>query len=188
MNKTGKKLITIGKFILLTALSIIIAASVITTGCSDHDHQHNEPSENGTAGNKPAPNFTVQNVKGEKTELADLSGKPIVLNFWATWCSPCQRELPAFDKMYKVYGEKVQFLMVNVDGGGTAPQEIQQSMESAGFSFPLYFDLTNSAAAAYRVASIPISFFIDANGNIISSHLGSMSEKQLENEINKLLP
>lgn len=192
MNKTGKKLITIGKFILLMALSIIIAASLVTTGCADHDHSdhpHNDPpASSDTDAAKPASDFTVQDANGKQVKLSDFSGKPVVLNFWATWCPPCQRELPAFDKMNKVYGDKVQFLMINVDGSGADPLSIQESMTSAGFSFPLYFDLKGSAASAYRISSIPMSYFIDAEGNIVSDHLGSMSAKQLENEINKLLP
>ena len=192
MNKTGKKLITIGKFILLTALSIIIAASLVTTGCADHDHSdhpHNDPpASSDTSAAKPASDFTVQDANGMQVKLSDFSGKPVVLNFWATWCPPCQRELPAFDKMYKVYGDKVQFLMINVDGSGADPLSIQESMASAGFSFPLYYDLKGSAASAYRISSIPMSYFIDAEGNIVSDHMGSMNAKQLENEINKLLP
>lgn len=194
MNKTGKKIITVGKVILITVMSVILAASLMLTGCffdddyPDDDYPNNDPSSDETDAPKPARNFTVQNVNGESVELSDFSGEPIVVNFWARWCSPCMAELPHFDEMYNVYGDEVKFIMINVDGDGSAPEEIQQSMTDAGFSFPVYFDMTGSAASAYRVSSIPISFFINSEGYIVSSHLGSMNENQLMNEISKILP
>ncbi len=127
----------------------------------------------------PAMDFTVVNEAGENVTLSSLFGKPIVINFWASWCSPCKAELPDFQAAYEKYGDEVQFMMVNMTDGARETVDVaKEYMASAGYTFPLYFDTTQEAAYTYAVYSIPMTFFIDANGNI-AAYAQSMIDMEL---------
>ncbi len=129
------------------------------------------------AGTVPAADFTVQDWEGNQVSLSDYYGKPIVVNFWATWCGPCKSELPAFDNAYAAYQDEITFLMVNMtDGYSETVAGTKQFIEENGYSFPVCFDTSYEAYQAYGVTAIPMTLFIDANGNLISTKLGAMSE------------
>ena len=129
------------------------------------------------AGTVPAADFTVQDWEGGKVSLSDYYGKPIVVNFWATWCGPCKSELPAFDNAYAAYRDEITFLMVNMtDGYSETVAGTKQFIEENGYSFPVYFDTSYEAYQAYGVTAIPMTLFIDADGKLITSVLGAMSE------------
>ncbi len=115
-----------------------------------------------------APNFSVLNTSGNAVRLSDKLGRPIILNFWATWCPPCRRELPDFDKLFKEYGDRVEFMMINLtDGRRDTVAGTKRFVAEKGYSFPLYFDTQFSASNAYTVSSIPQTTFIDKNGNVL---------------------
>lgn len=187
---------------LLIALVIFASAMLSAAGCAAGRERRRQetptaaaPEQGGinTPGTErkntnPAPDFTVKDLEGNNVRFSSLFGKPIVLNFWATWCSPCRMELPDFEEMYAEYGGKVQFMMVNVEGGSASIGDINRFIKDNGFAFPVYFDATNLAAEAYNLSGIPMSYFIDTEGNIVSMHRGLISKKQLEKEIAKLLP
>jgi thiol-disulfide isomerase/thioredoxin len=109
-----------------------------------------------------------------------------VLNFWASWCGPCMMELPHFEDKYQQWGDQVQFLMVNVTASDVF-EDARAFIESKGYQFPVFYDHTGEAAAAYNVSSIPITFFITREGEIKYSYLGSMSKKDLQHGIDVLL-
>jgi thiol-disulfide isomerase/thioredoxin len=150
-----------------------------------------DPTSEGTETEDPvdlAPDFTVYDENGAEVKLSDYYGRPIVVNFWATWCSPCKREMPAFDSMYEKYGEDVVFLMVNLtDGYQDTVKRAGDFVLQNGYSFPILFDIGCSAADAYGVYSIPRSLFIDPRGEISHSHTGTMSEGQIEKYIKEIL-
>lgn len=124
-----------------------------------------------------ATDFTVYNTDGYKVNLSDFKGKPVIVNFWATWCGPCKSELPAFENVYKKYGDKIQFMMVNMtDGQRETIQVVNDFVSENGYTFPLYYDLDMSAAVEYNVVSIPTTLFIDADGNIVKERKGTVSE------------
>ncbi len=124
-----------------------------------------------------AADFTVYNTDGYKVNLSDFKGKPVIVNFWATWCGPCKSELPAFENVYKKYGDKIQFMMVNMtDGQRETIQVVNDFVSENGYTFPLYYDLDMSAAVEYNVVSIPTTLFIDADGNIVKERKGTVSE------------
>ncbi|MBQ8687305.1 MAG: TlpA family protein disulfide reductase [Ruminococcus sp.] len=136
----------------------------------------------------PAPDFTVQDRSGETVSLSDYFGKPIVINFWATWCGPCKSELPAFDALSKEYGEDVHFLMVNLtDGQRETIEIVEEFLEENGYEFPVYFDTEYMASYTYGAYSIPLSVFIDKEGNVVNSHVGAMSEETLRGYIDSIL-
>ncbi len=135
-----------------------------------------------------APDFTVLDANGKKIRLSDNFGKPIVINFWATWCPPCKQELPDFEKLHKEYGDRVVFMMVNLtDGYRDTIDGTKRFVSKNGYTFPLYFDTEYSGAVAYNVSSIPQTTFIDANGNVYSTRIGAMNESVLRSYINAML-
>lgn len=146
----------------------------------DQDTEKDDPGESmqvPVAGTVPAEDFTVQDWEGGQVSLSDYYGKPIVVNFWATWCGPCKSELPAFDNAYAAYQDEITFLMVNMtDGYSETVAGTKQFIEENGYSFQVYFDTSYEAYQAYGVTAIPMTLFIDANGKLITSQLGAMSE------------
>ena len=128
----------------------------------------------------PAPDFSVETADGETVWLSDFRGKPVVVNFWATWCGPCKSELPAFDRAYAEYGEDVVFLMVNLtDGQRETVDGVAKFVKDGGYDFPVYYDTSYSAANAYGVYSIPMTVLVDAEGNLIGGQVGAVSEGAL---------
>ncbi len=135
-----------------------------------------------------APNFTVYDNNGNTVKLSDLKGKPVILNFWATWCGPCKSELPAFDKMYEKYKDKINFMMINLtDGDRETKDAVMEFVLKEGYSFPVYYDTTKEAAYAYGTYSIPVSMFIDKDGYILGEYRSVMSEALLEAYIKEVL-
>ena len=134
-----------------------------------------------------APDFVVYDVNGNEVTLSDYFGKPIVLNFWATWCYYCKVEMPDFNEAYKNYPD-VQFLMVNATGtNGETVESAKAYVEQEKYEFPVLFDTMYEANQAYRLSSFPMTVFIDADGNVISSRVGMLTKEALEEEIAKLL-
>lgn len=133
----------------------------------------------------PAPDFTVFDKQGKAVKLSDFAGKPIVLNFWASWCPPCKSEMPNFNKVYADVKSDIVFLMVDmVDGQRETQPKGQKYIDEQGFDFPIYFDNEQQAAYNYGVSSIPTTFFIDSKGDILTAYQGAIEEKTLVSAIN----
>lgn len=131
-----------------------------------------------------APDFTVQDGEGNPVKLSDFFGKPIVLNFWASWCPPCKAELPDFEEAYKKYDGKVVFLMVNMtDNQRETVQVAKDFVSSQGYTFPVYYDVNYQAATVYGVRSIPQTYFISAEGEPVAYATGMITAAQLEQGI-----
>lgn len=127
-----------------------------------------------------AINFTVTDKDGNKVNLSDFFGKPIVLNFWASWCPPCKKEMPDFNEVYQEFNEKVIFLMINVtDGQRETVEKAKQYVEDMGYSFPVYFDTEDDASYNYGITSIPTTIFIDEKGDIVAGSQGAISKETL---------
>ena len=135
-----------------------------------------------------AADFVVYDRDNNEVRLSEHFGKPLVVNFWASWCGPCCRELPAFDAAAKQYDEQIGFMMVNLtDGFSETVESVQGFLEENGYTFPVYFDTDEDAASAYSVYSIPLSVFIRADGTVMTSHVGAMDEETLQNYLTQLL-
>lgn len=146
-------------------------------------------TESETEEDKTVPDFYVLDKNEKAVHLSDFFGKPIILNFWATWCGLCKAELPDFEEMYKVYGNRIQFLMVDMtDGTQETMAGAKLFVDAQGYTFPVYFDVSASAATAYGVASIPTTFFINEKGELVTYAVGRLNAETLQKGIDMLLP
>lgn len=126
-----------------------------------------------------ASDFTVTDRNGGAVKLSDFFGKPVIVNFWATWCDPCRMELPAFQSAFETYGEEIEFVMVNVGGPRDTADTVWAFADENGYTFPAYFDTDNEAAIAYGVRSIPMTVLIAADGTVADSFVGMLDEETL---------
>ncbi|MBP2016814.1 peroxiredoxin [Symbiobacterium terraclitae] len=134
----------------------------------------------------PAPDFALETLDGDAVvRLSDLAGQPVVINFWATWCPPCRKEMPDFQQVYDKYKEMgLRFYAVNV---GESRVAVRDFAERLGVDFPILIDADESAQRAYRILPIPATFFIDRDGIIRGVYQYQMSLPQIEAEVGRLL-
>ena len=135
-----------------------------------------------------APDFTVYDLDGNEVHLSDFIGKSVVLNFWASWCSPCKMEMPDFNEKYLEIGEEVQFLIINMtDGSRETVETASAFIAEQGYSFPVFYDTDQDAAATYGVYSLPTTYFIDEEGNAIAQATGAIDEEILQQGIDMII-
>ena len=126
------------------------------------------------------PDFTVYDIDGNEVHLHDFFGKPIVLNFWASWCGPCKSEMPDFNETYQELGEEIQFLMINMtDGSRETLETASEFVAGQGYSFPVFYDTAQHAAMVYGVYSLPTTFFIDTEGYPVAYASGAIPGESL---------
>ena len=127
-----------------------------------------------------APDFTVYDRAGNPVKLSDYFGKPIVLNFWASWCGPCKSEMPDFQKKYEEMGEDIQFLMITHTTDRETMDSATAFLDSTGYTFPVLFDTSGMAAYLYEVYYIPTTYFIDETGAAPAYGQGMLDMASLE--------
>lgn len=166
---------------LIIALAFVIGGAAIAyylLGLAENAEQQS------TGGGGAASDFLIYDIEGNEVTLDDFEGKPVVLNFWASWCGPCRSEMEGFESQYRELGDNVEFVMVNLtDGGRETVDSAMDFINGEGYSFPVYFDKDMTAAESYEAYSIPVTYFIDADGNIVYNSIGAMSEYALSEGI-----
>lgn len=134
-----------------------------------------------------APDFTVYDVNGNEVHLSDYTGKPIVLNFWASWCGPCQMEMPDFHEKYLELDGEVHFLMVNMTTGRETMESATAFIEKNEYSFPVFYDTDSDAAMTYGAYSLPTTFFIDEDGYAVAQATGAIDAETLQKGIDMIV-
>ena len=148
----------------------------------------NQPEDTSSEIKNLAPNFTVYDLEGNEVNLTDFFGKPIIINFWASWCGPCKMEMPDFNEAYETYKDEIEFLMVNMTDGSRETIEVASSfIAESGYTFPVYYDTDYSAAITYSVSSLPTSYFLNAEGELVTYARGAIDGATLEKGIGMIL-
>ncbi len=126
-----------------------------------------------------APDFTLLNLEGGEVNLCDFRGRPVLINFWATWCPPCRAELPAIQEAYQ-NSDNLVVLGLNFQ---ESPQDVKSLVAFEGLTFPVLLDEGGSVALKYRARGLPTSFFVDPQGIITAVHIGPMTKDQIANYV-----
>ncbi|KEK11661.1 thiol-disulfide oxidoreductase [Lysinibacillus sphaericus] len=133
-----------------------------------------------------APNFTLVDMNGNKHNLAEYKGQGVFLNFWGTWCKPCEREFPIIDRYYNEYKEKgIQVLAVNIAESDFA---VQNFIDRKGLTFPVLIDKNKSVLEVYNINPLPTTILINSEGKIIKIITGEMKEQDIKSYMEQILP
>jgi peroxiredoxin len=135
----------------------------------------------------PAPSFTLAALTGQQAALSQYKGQVVMVNFWATWCGPCQQEMPLLDQMYKKY-KPAGFTLIGVNVDKEAPA-VKELMARKPVSFPVLLDPANQVSKAYHVDEMPSSVLIDRKGEIRYIHRGYRAgdENEYQDRIRQLI-
>lgn len=157
-------------------IALIFILSLLLVSCGDKNE-----------GLTKAPIFLLDNQEGESLYLDELFDKPVVLNFWASWCPPCKAELPDFESAFLKYGDDVNFVMLDLVGSNDETEESAMAhIREKGYTFPVYFDTKGQGGYFYDIESIPQTFFINTDGYIEYSVKTMISASVLEHGISQI--
>ncbi len=160
-----------GRQILFLTLSFLLFS-----GCG-------QESPTGLTG-KVAPNFTLTMLDSSTVSLKDLKGKPVLLEFWAPWCSGCLKNIPALKKLYAAYGDKVTFLASSSERGS---KTLAQFVAKEQIPYPVALS-NQKLLTDYAVSGIPLTVLIDGEGMVRYSHVGQFMFEELEKKMKEVLP
>lgn len=132
---------------------------------------------------EPAPDFTLTDLDGDSLNTADLRGKNVLVNFWATWCGPCRQEMPMLEAASAEYAPDLVVLAVNI---GEEPWRVKKFIYDLGLSFEVLMDEGNQVQNLYRVRAYPTSYLIDTRGVVRAQHVGLLSKAQLEKYLERV--
>lgn len=154
------------------SILILICTSLILIGCSSLGFS------------KEAKPFALYDLNDNTISLADYHGEIVFLNFWASWCEPCDQEMPDLEKIYQEYKDQgLVFLTIN---SGEEKDIVVEYMDSKGYTFPVLLDSKLEVSREYKTSSIPVSFFINKEGKIASKKVGLITEEELRKGIEAL--
>ncbi|MFB9274310.1 TlpA family protein disulfide reductase [Cohnella cellulosilytica] len=129
----------------------------------------------GIAVGKEAPAIEGIDTSGAKVDLLDYRGQPVLVNFWASWCQPCVKEMPLIDRTYREASDRFRLISVNV---GDTKGTVNEFLKAHDISFPVLIDATGRAAERYRVSALPATFAIDAEGRLSRAGIGELTEAE----------
>lgn len=172
--------------------TILFGASLLALGGSSYQSEVTKADQQvklnslAVQDDKPAPDFALKDVNGNTVHLSDFRGKVVVLNFWATWCPPCRKELPDFAEIQSEYGGKgLQFLGIALDDDGLS--KVKPFVESAKIAYPILLPDASLAGKYGEMNVIPVTFLIDRKGVIRAHYVGMRKKDVLEDMVKPLL-
>jgi thiol-disulfide isomerase/thioredoxin len=134
----------------------------------------------------PAPDFTLSDLDGKQVHLSAFRGKAVVLNFWATWCAPCRREIPWFIELQKEYGPQgLQVIGVSMDEGGK--DAIEPVVQRMGIDYPVLLGDEHVASLYGAAAILPTTYYISRDGKVLAFAKGVISRREVESNIQQAL-
>lgn len=172
--------------LVFAALLIAIVAMIAAGKYITRVRQHNSVTLVGDVRGAPAPDFELASLDGRKVKLSDYRGKAVVLNFWATWCSPCKVEMPWFVDLQKKYGnEGLVVLGIAMDDSDNA--KIAQFASEMGVNYPVLLGTDKVSDQYGNVQFLPTTFYIDREGRIIGKGTGLLGRGEIEENVQKAL-
>ncbi|WP_018130681.1 TlpA family protein disulfide reductase [Effusibacillus pohliae] len=135
----------------------------------------------------PAPDFALKDLEGNTVKLSDLKGKRVLINFWASWCDPCRKEMPDLVKKSETYKDQIVFLGINLTNSDQDAQARQQFLQEFKVKYRNLLDEDGGVATAYQVVGIPTTVTVDPSGVVVDRLQGTMSEAMMERVIQNLL-
>ncbi|MEL3960725.1 TlpA disulfide reductase family protein [Lysinibacillus endophyticus] len=153
----------------------------VEEGDHDHIHSHEESEPDVIAAKGKAINFNLTTFDGEKVKLSDYLGKKVLINFWATWCPPCEDEMPHIEEYYEKYAEKhnVVILGINTTDLESNVKTVQKFVQDHEVTFPILLDEVGEVSTRYEILTLPTSFIIDENGNLVEQIIGPVTDEML---------
>jgi peroxiredoxin len=134
---------------------------------------------------RAAPDFRLSQLGGGESQLSDLRGRVVILNFWATWCAPCRQEMPEFVRIYSAkQGQGLEIVAVDLQ---EAESQVQSFVDEFGMRFPILFDRSGEVARTYRVNQLPVTLIIDRDGVVRAAKYGPVTPEFLQTELDKVL-
>ncbi|MEK4069407.1 redoxin domain-containing protein [Peribacillus sp. FSL R5-0717] len=173
------------KIIASVALLSLITVAIVQAMDNDSKGNDEKDALGGLKIGAKAPNFSLKTLDGKQVELSDYEGKKVMLNFWATWCPPCKKEMPDMEKYTQQAGDDVVVLAVNID----PENDVQAFVEDNGITFTIPLDsqsAKNPVNERYKILSIPTTYFIDKKGIIRNKVISAMTLKDMERNINSM--
>ncbi|PEF39904.1 alkyl hydroperoxide reductase [Bacillus sp. AFS094228] len=173
------------KIIASVALLSLITVAIVQAMDNESKGNDEKDALGGLKIGAKAPNFSLKTLDGKQVELSDYKGKKVMLNFWATWCPPCKKEMPDMEKYTQLAGDDVVVLAVNID----PENDVQAFVEDNGITFTIPLDsqsAKNPVNERYKILSIPTTYFIDKKGIIRNKVISAMTLKDMERNINSM--
>ncbi|USK78531.1 thiol-disulfide oxidoreductase ResA [Peribacillus frigoritolerans] len=176
MDKKKRRLISRSIILLLLGAALVFA--LYTNFTKDKNESLRKGSE--------APNFVLTDMEGKEHKLSDYKGKGVFLNFWGTYCKPCEYEMPYMENQYKNFKDQgVEILAVNV---GESDYAVNNFITKHDLTFPVMIDKGREVENAYRVDILPVSFLVDKEGKVIDIITGALTEESIQKHMERIKP
>lgn len=170
------------RFYIRLIILVLMVGVIVFTIYSNLSKEKNAVLQAGDA----APDFSLVDMNGEAHRLSDYKGQGIFLNFWGTWCKPCEREFPLMDKQYQEVKDKgLQVLAVNI---GESDFVVQKFIDRKGLTFPVLIDRNKSVMETYNINPLPTTFLVNPEGKIEKIITGEMSEENIKQYMKQIMP
>jgi peroxiredoxin len=170
------------RLIVRTVILLLLGAALAYTLYANFTKDDHQSVEKGSK----APDFVLTDMQGKKHSLSDYKGQGVFLNFWGTYCKPCEREMPYIDSQYKAYkAQGVQVLAVNV---GESNFSVQKFIDRHKLTFPVLIDKDSQVQQAYDIDPLPFTFLIDKEGKVVDTFKGELTEKIVQEHMERIKP
>ena len=173
-----------GIVILMVSLAVLTAAGCM--GGSRNFQAGAQSTDSGTArwAGKEAPNFALKDLQGNIVQLSDFRGKPVLINFWASWCPPCKEEMPAIEKAYQKYKDQ-GWVFLGLDMKEDAAT-VSKFVKDGKYSWTFLLDSNGTAANSYLVTGVPETYLIDSKGLVQDFKIGGMTYSEFDSKLAKI--